>query len=78
MFADMARFMSTMPDPAEIERRARECGLSIPRMCELAGTGNSTFYRWRAGVHSPNSRTMTRWLDTLEAAEKAAPPRPAA
>lgn len=42
----------------EIEHSASAAGLSIAEVCRRAGVANSTFTRWKAGVTSPNYRSI--------------------
>lgn len=58
-----------MPQPAEIEARARACGFSIPDLCKTSGVPNSTFYRWRKGKGA-SFRSVERLVGTVEAAEE--------
>lgn len=51
--------------PEDVERRAAEAGLSLKQVIERAGIAHTTFYRWRAGKHSPSIRVYRRILDAL-------------
>ena len=39
---------------ADIERRAREAGVSIRRVCTLAGVHPTTFSRWKKSERNPD------------------------
>lgn len=43
--------MADLLSADEIERMARERGMTIPDLCRAAGIAHTTFYRWRTGTH---------------------------
>jgi AcrR family transcriptional regulator len=58
----------SLPSAEEIERDARERGLSIPALCAAAGIAPSTFYRWKDGAQMTTA-TMQRLVEIIEQAE---------
>jgi transcriptional regulator with XRE-family HTH domain len=50
-----------MPD--EIEKEAAQRGLSMRQVCEKAGIGLATWYRWKNEETSPTIKTYQRLRD---------------
>jgi len=69
--------MEPLLTPEEIKQRAKLVGLSLPDLCREAGIALSTWYRWRAGQHSPNIENYQRLVAIVterEPVANAAPP----
>lgn len=61
--------MLSIPTPAEILAEAKSKGLTIKRLCAIAGISDETFFRWRRGEHSIGTDKLQRLLDALKAAD---------
>lgn len=65
---------------ADIERRAKEAGVSISELCEEAGIHPTTFSRWKRSDRNPapigatikSLSALTDALDRIEARPQAA------
>jgi transcriptional regulator with XRE-family HTH domain len=62
--------MIQLPSFQQIEERAARAGTTITALCRAEGIARSTYERWRAGKTMPNTRTLTKFLQQLEAAER--------
>ena len=58
--------MNRVLTASEIEARARRAGMSVREFCERAEIALSTFYRWKAGKHSPSVATYERLCQVIE------------
>lgn len=61
--------MSTAIIVEQIEKRAKEAGLSIAEVCRKASVANSTFTRWKSGDTNPNYAKLVAIQGVLEQAE---------
>jgi transcriptional regulator with XRE-family HTH domain len=63
--------MDDLLSAADVERLAREGGLTIKEVCARARIAQSTFSRWRAGKTEPTLDVYRRIRDALLTAEAA-------
>jgi predicted transcriptional regulator len=59
------RRMDDLLTPADIERLAREAGISLADACRRAGIAQSTFSRWKAGKTEPTLGVYRRLRDAV-------------
>lgn len=64
--------MDELLSPTEIERLAAEAGLTINDLCKRAEIAHTTFYRWKAGRHTPGLKVYRKVCAALRAAQAAA------
>ena len=50
----------------EIEAKARKAGLPIRALCKRAEISVTTFWRWKAGKHSPSIEIYRRLYEAVE------------
>ncbi len=58
-----------IPTAADLEQAAAEKSISIARLCRLADTPESTFYRYKNGG-GITTTTLRAFLDALESVER--------
>lgn len=63
--------MSDLLTPADIERLARELGITMAEVCRRAGIATSIFTRWKGGLTSPSYRNYQRIIDAVHAGKPA-------
>lgn len=57
----------------EIKTKAKELGLTMKRLCEIAEVDESTFIKWQAGISNPNTATLDKFKSAFkDLGEKAA------
>jgi transcriptional regulator with XRE-family HTH domain len=71
MVAHILRPMSELLTPTDVERLAKQAGLTLKQVCERAGIAQSTFSRWKGGVTEPTLDVYRRIRDAV--AEPASP-----
>lgn len=54
----------------EIEKKAREVGLSPAKLCKLASIDRATYQRWKAGKTTPLWDNFTRLENALREGAK--------
>ncbi|BCZ76026.1 XRE family transcriptional regulator [Komagataeibacter phage phiKX1] len=57
----MTKFLSA----EDVETAAKQRGLTIPMLCSEAGVSHPTFYRWKAGAHTPTLKTYQKIIAAL-------------
>jgi len=63
--------MNELLTPADIERLAKEAGITIGDVCRAAKIAPSTWSRWKKGQTSPTLDVYTRLRDAVAPAEAA-------
>lgn len=54
--------------PSEMEKQAREAGLTLKELLVRASISHTTFYRWRTGRTQPQMRLYRRISEVLREA----------
>ncbi len=67
-----APFMSELLTPHEIERLARERGLTLTELSIRSGVARSIFQRWKVGKQNPTIRSYQALVAAVMAAEPVA------
>ncbi|MGD0109224.1 MAG: hypothetical protein ABSC06_35080 [Rhodopila sp.] len=57
--------MSELLTPSDIERLARQSGMTMAEVCRRAGLATSIFARWKAGKTEPNLENYRRIRDVV-------------
>ncbi|WP_159259991.1 helix-turn-helix transcriptional regulator [Komagataeibacter xylinus] len=66
----MTKFLSA----DDVEAAAKRRGLTIPMLCSEAGVSHPTFYRWKAGAHTPTLKTYQKIIAALRARRRRGAP----
>lgn len=61
--------MSDLLTPADVERLARERGITMAEVCRRAGIATSIFTRWKSGLTAPNYKNYQRIMAAVHASD---------
>lgn len=61
--------MTELLTAADVERMARDAGISVGELCRRAQIAPTTLSRWRAGKTQPQMRVYQRIVDALRATD---------